>query len=307
MVADPCNAELVPGLYGTNEGVISRYKRTLQLAETNEYGFCLWCPTYGGRNSNEIENRYHNFIAFSPAAINTNIVNTDGDPMGLHTNTSGGFQAVGAGGFMEGGTVKAFRTLSACLKLQYVGSTSDCAGRIALLENIPTDILMDLPNVQDILNYATRTERLSLETQEVTFRPNNESSKFKDPTTVFLQSNFVDEKATTMDPTTQFDQPKFIGFAWAGVPSNQLVFETIQNIEWKPDTGLGYVQTPIRQDSSTPSFTAALSWLDQRFPNWSTTAFNVAGRAAGRLIDSVLGGPRLRSIGYQPNVLRIMN
>jgi len=56
MVADPCNATLVPGLFGTSEGLMGRFRTNFQLATdaTLTCGYLLWCPDYCNEGARDL-------------------------------------------------------------------------------------------------------------------------------------------------------------------------------------------------------------------------------------------------------------
>lgn len=287
MIADPCHAELMPGLYGSSEGILSRYKSNVVIGDPNVYGYIIWAPSYVG--SNFEVGRSMNCIAFSSDNIGDKPLNTGGSPLGSSTTISGVALTVGASHFILDGSAQDFRTVSACIRMLYTGNTSDCKGRVAMLDNIPASMVLDgLPSVTDLFTLAPESHRTSLEMSEVSFRPSRESAKFKDKRShLFLAAAGV----TTISDATETDQPSLVGIVWSGIPSNQFSFDLIQNIEWRPKANLGYVEPPVKQITSAPVLEQAIKWLDDYIPNWSTRAFQIGARLAGVTANLALGGP----------------
>jgi len=294
MVADPCESTLVPGFYGTTEGILSRYKTTITVGETLEYGYFLWCPTYAGGNPSVSGTTATNNVFYMAANPSTQITNTAEHPLGGDLSwppVYGGHSfVVGASEFIRSGTVQDFRTVSSCVRMTYTGNTSECRGRFVVLDNIPAAILTnDKPSVNQLMSLATRAERISMDAMEVTYRPDSASANFRDSSIGSLSHN--GSRPTEVPEFLKHEAPTYIGFAWIGVPSNQLAFEIIQNIEWRPQVGKGYVEPRVQQTSVEPYTNKVLSFLDSNMPGWSTFALNAGKHAAGMLVNKVLGGP----------------
>lgn len=291
MISDPCNATLTPGLYGSEVGILGKYKSShFDDADANENGFFLWCPTYYGTTYSA--GNTMNCLFFSTATGSTALRNSAANPLGSGTTGSTARQ-VGASSFISGSTCQDFRTLSACLRLIYTGSTANCKGRVAVLDNIPVNLLMadSTLTINGLFSYAASTERTSLDLHEVTYRPSDSSSKMRNDDAGLMIANFGAQ--TSLTETSANEAPVFIGFAWRGVPVSSLAFECIQNIEWRPDMNVGYVEPPIKQ-SSEEHVTRALSWLDANYPEWSTKANHILARGLQTIGDYVLGGPPQR-------------
>lgn len=299
MVADPCSSVLEQGLYGTEVGILSRYKNTKATSSVATHGYVLWAPSYAGYDYNGPNFNAYRFTTDDPS---TGPVNSALEPLGK-TDAAGWAWQVGASAFVQTDLVQEFRTVAACLRAVYTGTTSSCAGRVALLDNIPADLMVRSlpPSVEQMFSYAAETERTGLDPMEIRFRPSSESSNMRaTDTPVFTWP--ADSRAVLSD-TAHANAPTLIGFAWTGVPSNSFSFDFIQCIEWKPTPIEGYVEAPVKQVSNTPLWQSAMKYLDDRFPNWQTKvmggAANAAMSYASRVANVALGGPpqRLR-VGY---------
>lgn len=299
MVSDPCTASLEQGLYGTEVGILSRYKNTKSTSSVATHGYVVWAPSYAGGEHPGV-----NFCAyrFTSALSDTNPLNTALQPLG-QSEVAGWAWKVGASSFVESPLVQEFRTVAACLRAVYTGTTSNCSGRVAMLDNIPADILVRSvpPSVDNMFSYAASTERTGLDPMEIRFRPSSESSNMRATDTPVY--TWPAGAPTVLSDTAHANAPTLIGFAWTGVPSNSFTFDFIQCIEWKPTPVEGYVESPVRQISDTPLWQKAMKYLDDRFPNWQTRVMGGVANAAmsygSRMANVALGGPPQRMrVGY---------
>jgi len=290
LISDPCNADLVPGLYGTSTGVISRFKSTTQSASANTCGYILWVPTYPGYVTGTPS---YNCIFYSPAASNQQIVNTGIDPFGASGATSGVAQAAGADAFLQGVIPEDFRTLSACMRCIYTGTTSNCKGRIAKVDNMSlSSFFTNKPSIDGLLSIAAETQRVGLDPMEITFRPSAEASHPKAVSTIALNGAVA---PVTLSSSVLQDDPAIIGFVWSGITSSDLSFDFVQNIEWRPKLGNGFVELQAVQVSAGTSFVdKALSWLDRYAPGWTTTLMDGASHGLTSMVGRVLAGPSQR-------------
>jgi len=302
MIRDPCNADLVQGAYGNEAGILSRYRTTFKLQETQTNGFLLWCPSYVGSDYGDFKSMNTFFYAADNA--DTRPTNTVDDPLGSGVVGKTGAFRTGASPFVYSDVCQDFRTISACLRMVYTGTTSDCKGRIAILDNIPAGLLINQrPSVNALLSMAKETSRTSLETMEVPFRPSEESEAFKDETAVLYQA--YDDAATTMSDYAKTNQATMIGFVWTGIPCDQFDFDFLQNIEWRPQPYEGYVEASSVQISDVPLYKKALKLLDNTMPGWQSAASHYANKAASMAVNYVLGGPPQRQSIKASNRLRI--
>lgn len=305
MISDPCHSELVEGLYGSSSGILSRFKSTLTPSEPETNGFFLWCPSYSGDN---FASQKFNCIYFVNGSASTSINNTVANPMGSASLTAGFANNAGAASFINSATCQDFRTLSACVKMTYIGDTSSCKGRVAMLGNVPLSLLVDgLPTVSGLFDRSSSSQRVSLDVMEVNYRPTDESEKFKEDAAFALTSLGAGISATSISEAAKADSPTCIGFAWIGVPANQLIFETFQNIEWRPKISQKYVEPAATMLYSEPLYKKALQYLDSAAPGWSNTASKLMARGAMSLGNYVLGGPPQASLMRASRRPAIMN
>jgi hypothetical protein len=273
MLAEPCTAELVSGLNSTDEGLLARLKTTFSLGSTALNGFALWDPTYIGGPS--AGNCFMTPMTSSAA----NSTNSVADPY------IGNNEEVGATAFVTSNTVSDFRLVSACLRVTYIGTLLDSKGIVAKVSALPVETFFDgLPgvdavaSVDAVIAMSAGVERMGTITHEVRFHPQaSTTTHFKRSVTGAYDLGVAGVSRTS--PTNDANRfgASFIGFAWKGVPCDQLSFEFIQNIEWRPDVGAGFVSVLPKQIKPQGYIHTVTQYLDQNWPGWSTAAKSYAG------------------------------
>jgi hypothetical protein len=172
---------------------------------------------------------------------------------------------------------------------------------MAYIENLPVDALLygaagNPPTVEQMYALATKTIRTPLSSVQVRHRPDpGLVDSFKGD----LDSPFTrgtGATATTMSGEGKRFNPTMIGFVWMGVPSNQLSFDFVQNIEWRPDIGNGLVSAVPKTIREPGYIDKLLKYLDDHKPGWTTEEW-VGG--AARVANSVF------SLSSQTRRLRI--
>jgi hypothetical protein len=274
MISDPCNATLLPGINGTEEGILSRLKSTHSLSSTDN-GYVLWCPTYFG---DENEGKGSIFF-FRDQGTTTSPLNTVADPLGSFSTTStvGNLSQAGAAQFCASATVADARVVSACIRMRYTGKVVDAAGEIAYIENLSTKALLEgnggFPvSVDSLFNLSTKVTRLGLDVCEVSYRPDPELADFFKTT----NDNAITEGKAGVEETVMSSEalrfgPTWVGFAWRGVGLQTLAIDAIQNVEWRPEVSVGFVAVPPRTVHETSMIGKATRWLDRNYPGWSVT------------------------------------
>jgi hypothetical protein len=296
MLSDPCNAELVPGFYGAQEGILSRYKTTSFPSEATAHGYIAWFPSYTGATGGYGTN--WNALYFTGANFTDAPTNTTLFPLGSGVAGCGVCIQVGAAPFIATNVVQDFRTVSACMRAVYTGSVSSCAGRIAILDNVPAKLLLSCPSTAQMFNLSADSNRVSLDATEVAYRPSPETMEFRDKSAQLYTVGDHTTTPTYYSATATNIQPTGFVIAWTGIPSNQLIFDFIQNIEWRPASGSGYIEVPPKQLATSSYLDSTLKMLDDVAPGWTKMAKHVAGTGVSMLANYVLGGP--------PQRLRIM-
>lgn len=296
MLADPCDSVLTPGLFADSSGILSRYKTSVYPAEATTNGYLLWNPN--ALSESNAGSAFY-WSAASAATQPSNLVAT---PFGAGpiANTSIQ-QSLGANPFAISAICADYRTISACLRLMYNGTTSGCTGRIAFVENITPEQLLSAGggaplSVNNLFDLSTKTSRTQLDAMEIRYRPNVTASdiyrrKLYDTS---INVGVVASTISTVSTSSRFGDV-FYGFAWMGVASNQLVFETIHNIEWRPEAGQGYASTVPKLIHPSPVMGSLLKYLDDQYPGWTHKAWDYMQRGITQFSQQVLSGsPAMR-------------
>jgi len=294
MLADPCNATLVPGFNGTDEGILSRLKTTLSSSSTNTNGYVLWCPVYVGGNT-KLACVFH-----ATTTPSTTTVNTVAAPLGTG-GTSGLALDVGATSFVTSSTVSDFRLVSACIRATYTGALQDSAGLLACIENLPVDTFLlgqasldAAASVDDLFALSAKVKRFGPDSHEIRYR-NTGAESFKLDSFGAMVIGAPGVARSTLSAESQRFAPTMFGFAWKGVPASQISFDFIQNIEWRPETRAGFVSVVPRQLNPPGYAHRVMAWLDKHHPGWTTAARKTASSAVLRLATSVFSGVAQRT------------
>jgi len=177
MIADPCNSPLVPGLYGTIEGYLSRFHSVISIPSitinTLTSGVILWCPKFHspgryGSNPSTVagtSGAEYNLIT-SCTNSTTAGLNLTGYGVATETfvsvpgatyNDSGSLSYPDpAWNFVNGATCSSARTLSACIKMSYFGQMATTQGMVCQID-IP------LSQVVDSLNDGSGASTLTID------------------------------------------------------------------------------------------------------------------------------------------------
>ena len=295
MLADPCNATLVPGLHSSNEGILARLKTIESPNSAYEYGFALWCPVYcGSYGSKKVQ-----WIGFTSTAGNIGPLNTVADPAfatTTPTDTQGFSQSEGAESFVQSATVSDFRLISSCMTLKYTGSMSASKGVVGYLENVPADTLLvgnaGAPaTVDQLFNLASQTKRLGVHEHELKYRTNSHiSSVFKSDQDAVYTLGTAGASVTALTSEALRFSPTFYGYVWKGVVTSDLLFENVQNIEWRPEVNSGYSSTVPTQLQPPGYLDMVKKYLDDKYPGWTTQVIHGAAYGAGKLASAALTG-----------------
>lgn len=316
MVSDPCSATLIPGLYGSDEGMLARTKRSIRFdygGNGATAGMFLWCPDY--TNGYDVPPTQSNIFKFSTTNSSTPIVNTAANGLGTGTasSASGHVTSDPANGLLRGDIVSDMRPLAACIQMQYIGSLRDSSGEIAYVQNLPVaDLLYGGAgggplSVDNVFAYTTHKARFGLETYENVFKPSVEnSSHFRDENDSLLVLD-TGVAATTVSDNVENFSPTWIGFAWRGATAEApLTFDLIKNVEWRAEASAGLGQTSA--SSTGPNHVNTVQrviekaqrgdhspWL--RIAHSGRNVFNTAARSMLDLTSTEMGGRATNAIG----------
>jgi len=292
MIADPCNAVLVPGMYGSDAGMLARFKSTYAFSAYNAswaaqpFGYVLWFPSYHNPTTTSGP---ANFFMFAAATSGTSPTLLNYGVFGAGATTASSVTDP-AYNFVNGDTAQDARTLSACLTTSYIGTTSNAKGLFIPLTNVPLTAVLQggtvnaPPTFDQLRNYATMQERAAT-TNEVIWRP-SVNTPFTDDglsgITVTNAANAVTNISAEVTP------PMGIGFVLYGVSAmSDYTISAYKNIEWRAEPASGLTIQPPRGVDNPARISAALTKLDKKRPNWQTQAMHTAGTI---LTDVVLAG-----------------
>jgi len=262
MLLDPCSATLVPGLYGSDQGMLARNKQSRKFDYTLSgfagatSGYIMWCPDYTNVHTGAPFNM--NCFQFATTDSSTRPLNTASDPFGMQSATGTAVARTDpAGAFLTTDLVADYRPIGGCVTFEYVGSLKESAGQITYIHNIPAATVLNggaggTPlSVDEIFAYsAGPTSRLGLETYENIFRPTEENSTHfrSEDDALFLVNSGTE---TVLSENARNFSPQMIGFAWRGAPPEApIVIELTKNGEWRPEASAGLGQA---SGQTTPS------------------------------------------------------
>lgn len=280
MIADPCNSVLVPGLYGSQEGLLARVKSTYVsgefAAQGRTCGYVLWCPEFSNKGLQGLAagdtDQFGNLFVFEHASPNYRPSNDPSKPFGTTAvDTTLSIQDP-ASSLIDSQVVADCRPLNACIQMTYFGKMLDAAGEVAYIANLPFSELLTggpvadgYPDgttlcVNDLMNYSTNKKRLGVDTREAVFKPDPiMSSTFRGANDVLLRSPLVvggDGGIAEITDEAKAVDPVVFGFAWRNfTPDSGVSFDFTKSIEWRPDATSGLTQVPVRHmgPSKVPS------------------------------------------------------
>lgn len=301
MLADPCNAPLLPGIYGTQEGLLARVKSTLSndAPATQTCGFVLWAPDY---NNDPLEADTHTGYSYANIVYNYGddaaapMVNDLVNPYGFSTDPSADSAFVKgiqdpAADLLKSTIVSDARTIGSCITMTYTGALINSGGQYAQLTAIPLTTMLHggpanaPPSINDLFKYATTTGRIGEEKIEIKGRPDDSSNIFRSNESGPLVSEFIggaQVRPTFLSTESKTVEPVFFGVVWRGLPTgvtNPMVFDLLKSIEWRPETASGFTQVPKHAYHAQPQAVKATMLLDRTRPHWATKAFQVSRRA----------------------------
>ena len=257
MVADPCGAELVPGIYGSTQGMLGRFKTSIHpgtpaagLPQT--CGFILWCPDFhldgssspggnlfiwrsSGSDLRPLNDAVFPFGSDGPDTVKT--TQTLKDP---------------AAAFLATDTVADARVVSACAQLTYTGAMVNSAGEIGYLQNFPAQQLLaggggsQVMSVDELFVYANVKKRIGVDTHELIYRLNDGSSDhFRSEDDLLVE--VPGGTPSTISDSAAALSPYCFGFVWRGsLTQFDATFDFVKAIEWRAEASSGLTQTPVR-------------------------------------------------------------
>jgi hypothetical protein len=317
MVLDPCNSTLVPGIYGSSEGLLSRLKSEVNLpaftfAQTTQTcGYCLWCPDFTNDGFNSGDFGGGNLMLWYSDDPGLNPVNNISFvAYGRQSQTAASWTTAAtlqdpASTLINSDLVADLRVVSACMKASYFGSMFTSSGEIGFIENLPASALLgpvdsasatftsNPSSVNQLMRYCNRKQRFGTDTFEMTYRLNELSSDhFRDDTDNLFQHDIAGVDATRLAPVADAVSPRVFGYVWRNTaPAAGLNFEFTKSVEWRPRSDAGLTQVTIK--ASGASKVPALNTLidnNSQLSSLRTRVVSSVGSVAGALAQASFTG-----------------
>lgn len=322
MLSNPCNSQLIPGIFGDAEGLLARVKSTITSSSTagSTCGYLLWSPDYHEKGSNATTNSpirdYINVLAWTSDDPDVNPQNSQSLGAGarkLGTSTtpfaSDPLLGVTSRGYddpaaelLTSDIVQDARTIGACIKMTYTGTQRKASGQYARVQDLPLSAIFNSVvidgdegpsssiSVNEIFRVSTNTGRLGIETLENVSRPDDSSHVFRGglegPLTLIndvVNSPNANTKETTEASTLE---PQWFGFAWRGLDTSEvtpLVFELFKSIEWRPKPNSGFTLANKQTVHTTSQIKKVTQVLDKAVPTWRDGKAHSRGPAVADL------------------------
>lgn len=281
MIDDPCGADLMPGLYGSNAGYLARFHLNdgVQNVTNGTCGVVLWAPNYCNSGYVSGTTACWNIYQGVTVAITDPLVLSG---TGGNTTGSGGGTTDPAYSFASGDSCAGTRCIGACIRFSYTGSVSNAQGQISAIR-VPFAVVEEALNGSvsltpaRLLQYATDTRRMPLDTMEVKWRPSADDTfrSTASGTSVLGDDPLVRHVngVYTIGTKATQEQPYFIGFVWRGVANSGGALSTIsydfyKNVEWTPSVASGLASQSAFQMSDSGVAQRAVAYLDRAKPGW---------------------------------------
>lgn len=332
LINDPCFGPTENLPFTDASSIIKRVKSTgtLQTVGANNSGYLVWYPAYHNRGSAFGTGEAFNMLKFEPSASSTRCLNSIADPMGTTLATSGRVLNDPLYPALNSAT-NVFReaaTMAACLKVRYLGTTSNCQGEVCMIENLSLAQLCSqftglMPSVDEMFTLARRPMRITMEDMEVKWSPNG-GDKFRGvgregtALSVGIAGNNDSCMASGTPASAASElmainpaQERGIVFAWRGLPTGttgNLRFEATKVVRLETGALSGFCEARPPAEIPSSYFAAAVDALDRAAPMWRETAahygtnamYSAASSMRNRVVNMVMGGS---GIGDMPRLL----
>ena len=296
MLMDPCNSKLTPGFYGSSEGYLARFHKVVSPVDvaSGTCGAILWVPDYQCVGPITAAQTRYNLICIAGTSSGASVV-LDGYGTGSLAVADPAYS------FVAGGVAADARTLSACVKMSYLGQMATTQGMVGHIDvafsALEDRIRGDLLSIDSLFELSQVVQRTNLDPLEQRWTPGAASDRFKGPgDQVGHSPDFLVAVASgsyTISTSAAVENPRMIGFVWKGYSgatpfSSVLQFDLYKNIEWRPQASAGIsMPTPVRTAIIPPAHTA-LMMLDSAAPVWRNKAHAVAQSGAHAIAKKAL-------------------
>jgi hypothetical protein len=303
MIAQPCDSTLVPGMYGSTQGMLSRVHTSGNVVSANTYAYFLWFPSYCCNwASSTTTSTPVNFVYFTTNTPATGPTVADYGHGAVSTTASSWSDP--AYDLSNSDMCADMRTLGACLRVQYTGSTSASKGMIYPLHNVPLEAVLsggsgDTPaSVTNLQRYANSAIR-AVDKCEIVWRPTPDAMNFRRDDEGIINPSGTAGGNTTLSSYAVHAGTTGFGFVlWNVTSITDYVVESYKNVEWRaePNSGFTYVQP---KGADNPNLLAkVLGELDSKIPSWQNNLVDMATTGITNAIAKIaLGG----SSSYYPS------
>lgn len=247
LVADPCGARLVEGVYpGGGGGIVSRFESDFIMANgATDTGAC---------------------VAFTPG-FNSELAGLVGGMMQTPTiplttdvqviSFTNNFNSAPGFTFLAN-NAKAFRSVSACLQISWPGSELNRQGIVGMGQTTLSNTLGGTVTTANLRVLSTHVGRMPEDVLEIVLRPTEASQRWCDPT---LSPTLAVVQEVWGDSPCLF-------VTVAGIPANVGVRIRLVNIvEWIPASNTGVAGTQPMATRSKNTFTEVLQYLESAMNN----------------------------------------
>lgn len=289
LINDPCGANIPSGFYGDDSGYHMRFRNTRSLnAYSNAdltFGYVVWFPDYHNpsRNGSAVASGANLFQwSTTDPTLRPSLAGFGAQVTTNATPPTASSWEDPAYSFVNGTTCQDARTLAACLKIRYTGPTSFAQGNIFPLTNIPLELLLEPPTVQEMMQYANQDVRCD-DCLEVKFRPVGRASGNYHRTTANALGVSTSLGPSISSSTEQVG-PTAIGFVFYDISeADDVFFDMFKVVEWKPEVNSGIPAKRPNGGFSTELVRSAINFLDKRTPGWDVMVGSIGGNVAGGL------------------------
>jgi len=314
MVADPCGATLVDGVFGTGEGALTRLKSQKRIGDNigDSYtcGYCLWCPDFTNKDTsgllpNEPYPSQGNLFLWQSDDTAKVPSNTGSVPYGygLGLETAEVLNDPAAN-LLRSDIIADARCIGACMQLRYFGKMMDAAGEIGYISNLPVGELIsggvgnNSFSVDELMNYANNTRRFGTDTVECVYRLDATSSAVFRKESVNLVDIPPNAVAVPTGPPSEVSAaseaagPRMFGFVWRNtLPNAGCTLSFTKSIEYRSEVNSGITQTKPRSYGANlvPAVNKTLDRSEKSSPIFERTKSEAMG-AASRISQAALSG-----------------
>jgi len=311
MLTDPCDATLVPGMYGSEEGYLARFHRAVTLPDLSAgsatCALCLWVPDFHNQGQATTSVTRYNLLTWVGATTSQAV-----DLSGILASTSfPEFTSYAvpdpAYDFVAGTVCSDARMLSACIKLSYLGAVSTARGLIGHLD-LPWTAFEDAVSgsgvtIDQLFQLSQSVQRTAMEPLEIKATPPLSEPPFKSHAPYGATSGadgdygiqYQPPGTFTIGASAQVLNPRVIGFVFRGFDedaggklSSQFVIDCYKNIEWRPQAKSGLTVPEPRRVSGGNVSHQVVAMLDAAMPGWKTRAHSMMRSGAQGLAYKAL-------------------